>query len=744
MDFNVEECLNYINPAELDYQTWLSVGMALKRAGSSVSVWDSWSRNDNRYHAGECEKKWESFTDISNPITAGTLVQLAKERGMTFCGENRALDWNDEISFESDAPRDEQVVVNKQWIEGREITAPSDDWQPHREIIRYLEALFEADENVGYVMQSYEKDGKFIPANKGAYDRTAGQLIELLNKCEGDIGSVLGDYNKSAGAWIRFNPLDGKGVRNENVTEFRYALVESDNVDIEKQNALIRELELPVAALVYSGKKSLHAIVKIDAGNYDEYRKRVDFLYTICQKNGLSPDTQNRNPSRLSRIPGVSRGENRQFLVDTNIGKASWNEWRDWIESINDDLPNFENAADFWDNLPELAPPLIDGILRQGHKMLIAGPSKAGKSYALIELCAAIAEGKKWLGRQCAQGRVLYVNLELDTASCEHRFADIYRALGLSPENIANIDIWNLRGKSVPMDKLAPKLIRRAQKRNYLAIIIDPIYKVITGDENSADQMAHFCNQFDKVCTELGCAVIYCHHHSKGAQGGKRSMDRASGSGVFARDPDALLDLIELELSDALMKEEQNNAVCRACLELLERNGKNTDFPQDDFVTAKAMREHVRNAFCGDNLRQVEEYLSQVEKRVQSRSAWRIEGTLREFPKFPPINVWFDYPIHRIDRSGVLEDAETDIEKAPWQRATDKRKQNAEQKRDKNKAKFENALTLANMGEPPTMQQVAEYLSISERTLRDWLKRYEYSVDKNSGTIVKAGNAAAT
>ena len=99
-----------------------------------------------------------------------------------------------------------------------------------------------------------------------------------------------------------------------------------------------------------------------------------------------------------------------------------------------------------------------------------------------------------------------------------------------------NLDIWNLRGKSTPMDKLAPKLIQEGQvKKDYIAIIVDPIYKVITGDENSADQMAHFCNQFDKVCTELRCAVIYCHHHSKGGQGAKKSMDRASGSGVFAR-----------------------------------------------------------------------------------------------------------------------------------------------------------------------------------------------------------------
>ena len=735
---DLNECLKYIDPASLDYQTWVSVGMALKEEGYSCAVWDSWSRNDSRYHSGECEKKWESFHGNAKPVTGASIVQLAKDRGMAFAGEGHEIDWDDVISFEG---KDEHVIVDRKWIEGREISAPA-DFQPHREIIRYLETLFEPNENVGYVMQSWEKDGKFLPANKGAYDRTAGQLIELLDKCNGDIGSVLGDYDPKAGAWIRFNPLDGKGVKNENVTEFRYALVESDNVDIEQQNAIIRELELPVAVLVYSGKKSLHAIVRIDAGNYEEYRKRVDFLYTICQKNGLSPDTQNRNPSRLSRIPGVQRGDNRQYIVDTNIGKASWNEWREWVESINDDLPDFENAAEFWDNMPELAPPLIEGVLRQGHKMLIAGPSKAGKSFALIELCAAIAEGRKWLGWQCAQGKVLYVNLELDEASCKHRLREVYTALGFAPNNIRNIDIWNLRGKSVPMDKLAPKLIRRAAKRNYIAIIIDPIYKVITGDENSADQMAHFCNQFDKVCTELGCAVIYCHHHSKGAQGGKRSMDRASGSGVFARDPDALLDLIELDVTEALLKEEKNKAVCNACYDMLLRNGKGSDIPQDDMVTAKAMREHVRNAFSGDFLRQAEEYLTAVEKGVESRSAWRIEGTLREFPKFPPVNVWFDYPVHRIDSVGVLKDAAAEGDMPPWQKAVDKHKNSAEKTRDKNKVRFENAITLANMGEPPTVEMLADYLDMNNRTLRDWIKRFGYVIDKNNGTVTKSDTAA--
>ena len=592
-DYNLTEILEYIDPSTCSYQEWINVGMALKHEGYTVSDWDMWSMKDvNRYHSGECAKKWATFQGSSAPVTAGTIIQMAKENGYHYENVSAELDWDSEIGS-----KDELVVVDRNWLERSEIHIP-EQWNPTEQIITYLETLFEPDENVGYVTESWEHDGKFLPS-KGCYDRTAGQLMKELYQCKGDIGSVLGDYNSEVGAWIRFNPLDGKGVKNENVTEFRYALVESDTMDISAQKAIITELELPVAALVYSGKKSLHAIVKIDASTYEEYKKRVDYLYNVCNKNGLKLDIQNRNPSRLSRMPGVMRNGKKQYLLDTNIGKENWNEWREWIESVNDDLPDPESMADVWDNLPELAPPLIDGVLRQGHKMLIAGPSKAGKSYALIELCCAIAEGKKWLEWNCTQGRVMYVNLELDRASCLHRFKDVYTALGIAPDNLSNIDIWNLRGRSVPMDKLAPKLIRRASKKNYIAIIIDPIYKVITGDENSADQMAHFCNQFDKVCTELGCAVIYCHHHSKGAQGGKRSMDRASGSGVFARDPDALIDLVELELNDDILKQEKNKAVCKVCEGWLYKYDKLYHASQDDLCSETQMlalcREYLEN-----------------------------------------------------------------------------------------------------------------------------------------------------
>ncbi|MFZ3132861.1 MAG: AAA family ATPase [Desulfosporosinus sp.] len=730
---NLLELLDHIDPSALDYQGWINVGMALKDAGHTASDWEEWSKRDvGRYHAGECFRKWDSFRGSTNPVTAGTVVQLAKDQGWRpERSDSHELDWNDIIG-----PKDDLVVIDKAWVEGKEVIEP-DAWDPVNQLIKYLSTLFEASENVGYVTDSWEKDGKHLPT-KGCWDRTAGELIQQLNKCKGDIGAVLGDYKPEVGAWIRFNPLDGTGVKNNNVTDFRYALVESDAMDLDKQNAIIRELELPVACLVHSGKKSIHAIVRIDADTYDEYRKRVNYLYEVCSKNGFKVDSQNRNPSRLSRMPGVMRNGQKQFLVDTNIGKESWKEWQEWIEGINDDLPEPESMASVWDNLPDLSPSLIEGVLRQGHKMLLAGPSKAGKSFALIELCCAIAEGRKWMGWDCSKGKIMYVNLELDRASCLHRFKDVYQALRWEPKSLSNIDIWNLRGKSVPMDKLAPKLIRRAQRKNYIAIIIDPIYKVITGDENSADQMANFCNQFDRVCTELGAAVIYCHHHSKGSQGSKRSMDRASGSGVFARDPDALMDLIELDLNEDLLKQEENKAVCKVCEGWLIKRykGWEDEVSQDDLCSEGTMLTITHRLLGEKWYPSVVSDTEAARQKIRQRSAWRIDGTLREFPKFKPVNLWFDYPTHTVDEIGSLKDVESEGEKPPWKKGIEKRKSSAKKKRETNKETFENAVASCNFGEPPTVKNLVEAMDAKDRTVRDWIAKYGYKVDKNNGGIV--------
>lgn len=670
---DLRELLEYIDPAQCSYEEWLNVGLALHQEGYPMFIWEEWSADDGeRFHEGECAAKWESFGRYTGKlITGATITQMAKENGWT---SKHKLENNEALSFDSMvlATTPEQYqVVDKNWIEESDVHIPKAYplEQRKQDIVTYLTTLFEPEEYVGYVVNTFAlPDGKQSPT-MGNYSRTVQQIIDGINGTT-QLENVFGSFNKEMGAWIRFNPIDGKGVKNDNVTAFRYMLLESDNMSLGKQKAILEQLELPIAAMVFSGGKSIHAIVKVDAYSYEEYRKRVDFIYSIAQKNGFKPDKKNRNPSRLSRMPGVMRDGKPQFLMATNIGKENYKEWEEWIASVNDDLPEPEELDALWDNMPDLAPPLIEGILREGHKMLIAGPSKAGKSFALIQLCISIAEGKPWFGFDCTQGKVLYVNLELDRASCLHRFKDVYEALEQQPTNIGNISIWNLRGKSLPMDQLAPKLIRRAQKRNYKAIIIDPIYKVITGDENSADQMANFCNQFDKVCTELKCAVIYCHHHSKGSQTAKRSMDRASGSGVFARDPDALLDLLELELEN--MNED-----------------KLQDAPID----------------------------------TSQCTAWRMEGTLREYPKFKPVDLWFEYPIHKVDTNGFLAMAQFD---SPQSKGLDKMNKRKQAVKEKKKEQLVDAFNIAaaenGFNGKADIKRVAEIMQISEKTVRRYLK----------------------
>ncbi|MBQ6123390.1 MAG: AAA family ATPase [Clostridia bacterium] len=646
MDNNILSALKHIDVATLDRADWIAVGMALKEEGFPCSVWDDWSRNDTRYHAGECERLWKGFRGSGNPVKAGTIIQMAQDRGWVMFGEEGCMAWDDTIEYDGD---DGFTGFHQ------------DTWDPTKDLITYLELLFQPDDHVAYVTGDVWKnaDGRWVPS-KGCYDRTAAELIASLRKHPDDVGATVGDWKPEAGAWIRFNAVDGEGVKNENVASFRYALVESDTLPIAEQDIIFRKLELPIVALVHSGGKSLHAIVHIDADNYDEYRKRVEFLYSFLEKNGVSIDKQNRNPSRLSRMPGVTRNGNRQYLVATNIGRKSWVDWLDFVEGVTDELPDMEALAIYKDNLPALPEELIVGILRRGHKMLVSGSSKAGKSFLLMELCIAIAEGIPWLGFPVRKGRVLYVNLEIDPASAINRFFKIYEALGLKPRHVEDILLWNLRGHAVPLDQLVPKLIRRVRDMNLDAIVIDPIYKVITGDENSASDMGAFCNQFDRICNETGCSAIYCHHHSKGAQGMKKAMDRASGSGVFARDPDAQLDMIQLELSDDIM----NNV----------RDGGAT--------------------------------------------AWRLESSLREFPNITPTNIWFEYPVHRVDGTGTLEEMPAQGTLAAGHLRNPYRKSS-----DTAAEEFRNAFNLQVVDGSVSVQEMMDYLGCSDKTVYARIKK---------------------
>ena len=200
---------------------------------------------------------------------------------------------------------------------------------------------------------------------------------------------------------------------------------------------------------------------------------------------------------------------------------------------------------------PEPEPPqLVDGVLHQGAKMVLGGPSKARKSWSLIDLMLSVSTGSPWWGFPTRPGRALYLNFELPAFALQYRITRIAAAKGI--RDFTGFDIWNLRGHATDFTALIPKILGRIHDTGYSVVLIDPIYKGLGNrNENDAGDIASLLNEVEQLAVKSGAAVVFGAHFSKGNQAGKESIDRIGGSGVFARDPDVILTMTPHEEEDA-------------------------------------------------------------------------------------------------------------------------------------------------------------------------------------------------
>lgn len=374
--------------------------------------------------------------------------------------------------------------------------------------------------------------------------------------------------------------------------------------------------------------------------------------------------------------------------------KASQDDGEKQAQSPVSGVPQIVRFQDLCDDLPPRAPVLIDGVLRAGHKLMVAAQSKAGKTWMLLELAVSIASGEPWLGHEIAQpGSVLYVNLEIDEPSCYDRIMRICEAMGVDPHAMADLDVWPLRGAGMMMPGILSGL--RDAGKGYSLIIVDPIYKVNDGDENNAADMARFCSMLDTLAASTGAAVAFAHHFAKGSAGGKVAMDRASGSGVFARDPDAIVTVSSLSLTD------------------------------------------------------------EAAAAADGRAPFRMEYTLREFPPMEPRDVWFAAPVHELDEDGVL--ASCPVEGSQGERSAKgvaaKASKNADRYAERNAFIGGAVRMCVDAGEEPTQTNVAKMLRGSEcegaeityHKLKDWLKSRwcSYTLGEGGAVVLKDGRRGA-
>ena len=199
------------------------------------------------------------------------------------------------------------------------------------------------------------------------------------------------------------------------------------------------------------------------------------------------------------------------------------------------ELFRIKKLADMSRKLPTQ---IIEGVLYRGGKLLIGGGSKARKSFLLLHLAYCAANGLPWFGWALPRGKVLFINLELFESEAACRLDKIRETIG---GDDANIEVACLRGKLTSVEDLK-RHAAAIKNCAYQFIVIDPAYKLLgSRDENAAGHVADLLNSIQNMAEEANVAVAIAQHFSKGNQSMKEAIDRFCGSGVWGRDPDALI-----------------------------------------------------------------------------------------------------------------------------------------------------------------------------------------------------------
>lgn len=197
-------------------------------------------------------------------------------------------------------------------------------------------------------------------------------------------------------------------------------------------------------------------------------------------------------------------------------------------------------------------PPLIiEGILHQGCKMIVGGTSKSNKSWCLLDLALSVASGQPWWGRRCVKLPVVYINFELHVWAVTERINALCAARPECKSMGKTLHVWNLRGHNADITLLRPKLEEQLARYQFGLIILDPAYKVLGNrDENANGEIASLMNEFEALAQKTGAAIVVAHHFAKGDSTAKSAMDRMSGAGAWARDPDTIVVLTPHEEPD--------------------------------------------------------------------------------------------------------------------------------------------------------------------------------------------------
>jgi len=387
---------------------------------------------------------------------------------------------------------------------------------------RLLDVCFEPGEFVA-VAPATENDLDEVVPSRGVTFTREEWKTRVQTK-----GGIERMFSTKLGLFLRINPMREGGARNEDVTSFRHALVEFDGDEAgndmpkDQQYAAIVASGLPVSVLIDSGNKSLHAWVRVNAKDAQEYKQRVEQVWEVF--GGKALDRKNRNPSRLSRCPGGRRTVNGdvcvQQLLALGLGARSWSEWESHQQNATDPLPEPMLLSELANYDVENDPNNILGHrwICRGASLVIVGQSGVGKSALCMQMLILWALGLPAFNIAPVRPlRSLIIQAENDKGDLAEMYQGVCKGMKLTAEQqrlvSERIRIYR------DVTHTGPEFIgfaRRLIARDRPDLVwIDPLLSFIGDDINAQRVVSDFTTRLNVVAQDTGVAWCLMHHTGK-------------------------------------------------------------------------------------------------------------------------------------------------------------------------------------------------------------------------------------
>jgi hypothetical protein len=172
----------------------------------------------------------------------------------------------------------------------------------------FLRALYEPGERVWI--------GTFKNARRGItyrHDGDSQDFAALDHLREGNEGvwflsnPVTGEAVEGAGTVNEFYPKGESWRSEENVTSWRYLLIESDEAPESLWLRMLAQAPLAISAIYTSGSRSIHALVRVDKPSKEEWDQFKNLIKKELIELGACPGSL--SAVRLTRLPGCMRNE---------------------------------------------------------------------------------------------------------------------------------------------------------------------------------------------------------------------------------------------------------------------------------------------------------------------------------------------------------------------------------------------------------------------------------------------------